>query len=125
MILSIGTGTDSRIYVTSDGGASWDLTFQNDDPNAFYDCMAFFDRKNGLALSDPVDGEFRILATNDGGQSWDVVDADMPPALPGEFAFAASGQCLVAFGGRHAWFAHRRRRRGPRLPERRPRPAGR
>ena len=56
-------------------------------------------------MSDPVDGEFRILATHDGGQSWDVVDADMPPALPGEFAFAASGQCLVAFGGRHAWFA--------------------
>ena len=47
----------------------------------------------GLALSDPVNGRFRILATDDGGRSWQVVDADMPPALPGEFAFAASGQC--------------------------------
>ena len=103
VILSIGTGTDSRIYTTSDGGANWDLAFQNEDPNAFYDCMAFFDSKNGLALSDPVDGFFRILATSDGGASWDVVDADMPAALAGEFAFAASGQCLVAFGGKHAW----------------------
>jgi photosystem II stability/assembly factor-like uncharacterized protein len=105
VILSIGTGTDSRVYVTSDGGAHWTLTFQNQDPNAFYDCMTFFDRKRGLALSDPVDGKFRILATDDGGNSWHVVQAQMPAALPGEFAFAASGQCIVSAGGKHAWFA--------------------
>jgi photosystem II stability/assembly factor-like uncharacterized protein len=104
VILSIGPGEDSRIYVTSDAGQHWELTFVNDDPNAFYDCMAFFDRKHGLALSDPVGGRFRILATDDGGSSWEVLDADMPPALAGEFAFAASGQCLVAEGGRRAWF---------------------
>ena len=51
VILSIGTGTDSRIYWTKDAGAHWTLGFQNADPNAFYDCMAFFDRKHGLALS--------------------------------------------------------------------------
>ena len=28
----------------------------------------------------------------------------MPPAVTGEFAFAASGTCLVASGRRHAWF---------------------
>jgi photosystem II stability/assembly factor-like uncharacterized protein len=105
VILSIGPGADSRIYVTSDAGRTWKLTFTNDDPNAFYDCIAFFDRQRGLALSDPVDGKFRILATEDGGLSWNVVQADMPPALAGEFAFAASGQCLVANGGGRAWFA--------------------
>jgi photosystem II stability/assembly factor-like uncharacterized protein len=105
VILSIGNGADSRVYVTSDAGRTWTLGFQNDDPNAFYDCMTFFDRKRGLALSDPVDGRFRIIATSDGGQSWHVVAADMPPALAGEFAFAASGQCLVSDHGRRAWFA--------------------
>jgi photosystem II stability/assembly factor-like uncharacterized protein len=104
VILSIGPGSDSRIYATSDAGATWTLTFENDDPNAFYDCMTFFDRRNGLALSDPVDGRFRLIATSDGGQTWNVVPADMPPALSGEFAFAASGQCLVSGPGRHAWF---------------------
>src|SRR3954467_2695845 len=37
VILSIGNGSDSRIYVTSDGGATWELAFVNADPDAFYD----------------------------------------------------------------------------------------
>lgn len=103
--LTIGSGTDSRIYTTSDGGASWTETFRNEDPAAFYDCVTFLDRKRGLALSDPVGGKFRILATRDGGRTWQVRPTrGMPDALPGEFAFAASGTCLVSAGG-HAWFA--------------------
>jgi photosystem II stability/assembly factor-like uncharacterized protein len=105
VILSIGPGRDSAVYVTSDAGQHWQQTFVNDDPAAFYDCMAWFDRQDGLALSDPVEGQFRIIATDDGGLSWHVVDAEMPPALEGEFAFAASGQCLVAGSGGRAWFA--------------------
>jgi photosystem II stability/assembly factor-like uncharacterized protein len=106
VILSIGTGSDSRIYYTSDAGQTWTLGFVNDDPNAFYDCMTFFDGKRGLALSDPPDGvKFRIIATGDGGRSWHVVDpAGMPEALAGEFAFAASGQCLTSDHGHRAWF---------------------
>jgi photosystem II stability/assembly factor-like uncharacterized protein len=105
VILSIGNNPgDFRVYVTSDAGRTWAQTFTNDDPDAFYDCMTFFDSRRGLALSDPVDGRFRIIATEDGGLHWHVVAADMPPALPGEFAFAASGQCLVNDHGRRAWF---------------------
>jgi photosystem II stability/assembly factor-like uncharacterized protein len=104
VVLAIGPGDASRVYVTSNGGESWTLTFVNDDPNAFYDCMAFFDRHRALALSDPVDGFFRIISTSNGGLSWRVVDADMPPALTGEFAFAASGQCIATAGGRDAFF---------------------
>ncbi|WP_432831406.1 WD40/YVTN/BNR-like repeat-containing protein [Dactylosporangium sp. CA-092794] len=106
--LAIGEGELSRVYVTDDGGASWAETFRNTDPAAFYDCVAFSDRRHGLALSDPVDGHFRILATQDGGRHWAVQPvAGMPAALDGEFAFAASGTCLVtaARGGADAWFA--------------------
>ncbi|BCY14253.1 oxidoreductase [Actinoplanes sp. L3-i22] len=95
--LTIGSGTDSRIYTTADAGKTWTRTFQNEDAAAFYDCMTFLDRRHGLALSDPVDGKFRILATRDGGRSWSVLPATgMPAALDGEFAFAASGTCLVS-----------------------------
>jgi photosystem II stability/assembly factor-like uncharacterized protein len=105
VILSIGPGSDSRIYVTADGGQTWALTFVNPDPNAFFDCMTFYDSRRGLALSDPPDGlHFRVIATDDGGLSWHVTGAQMPEALPGEFAFAASGQCITTDHGRRAWF---------------------
>ena len=109
VILSIGNPPtpppDSfRIYRTTNAGQTWSLVFQNTEPTAFYDCMAFFDKHRGLALSDPINGRFRILATSDGGRSWRIVDAEMPPALPAEFAFAASGQCITTAGGRDAWF---------------------
>ena len=105
VILSIGSGSDSRIYVTADGGQTWALTFVNPDPNAFFDCMTFYNSRRGLALSDPPDGlHFRVMATDDGGLSWHVTGAQMPEALPGEFAFAASGQCITTDHGRRAWF---------------------
>ena len=92
--------------MTSDGGHSWHAGFVNSDPNAFYDCMSFWDDRHGLAMSDPVDGKFRVLSTRNGGRSWSVVDpAGMPPALAGEFGFAASGTCLVTAGTHDAWIA--------------------
>jgi photosystem II stability/assembly factor-like uncharacterized protein len=105
-VLSIGEGGLSRIYTTFDGGRSWRLAFVNDDPAAFYDCMDFFaGGRRGLALSDPVGGKFRIAATDDWGRTWHVLPNDgMPPAVADEFAFAASGTCLVT-SGRDAWFA--------------------
>ncbi len=106
VVMSSGTGPDSQIYRTADGGQTWTLVFQNMEPNAFFDCMTFFNRKVGLAVSDPPDGlKFRIIKTTDGGRTWNVVDpAGMPDALPGEFDFAASGQCLTSNHGHTAWF---------------------
>ncbi|MGH3468697.1 MAG: YCF48-related protein [Thermocrispum sp.] len=106
VVLSIGPGEDSRIYRTSDGGKTWAKAFQNTEPTAFYNCVSFFDKRNGLAVSDPVDGKFRLAATHDGGKSWRVVPSDgMPPALPGEYGFSASGQCLATHGSKDAWIA--------------------
>lgn len=102
--LSIGEGEDSRVYVTDDGGATWTESFRNHEAAAFYDCMAFFNEKDGLALSDPVDGKFRLIETSDAGHSWSIVDnAGMPAARPGEFAFAASGTCLTTGPGHRAY----------------------
>src|SRR5262249_38747533 len=90
---------------------TWAETFRNDDPNAFYDCMAFFDRQHGLALSDPVNGEFRILSTVDGGRSWRGLPTAGVAAAPGRgVPFAAGGARLVTAGRGHpgrgdAWFA--------------------
>lgn len=106
LALSIGEGTDSRIYRTTDGGRTWVQAFVNDDERAFYDCLSMYPGdRSGLAVSDPVDGRFRIISTHDGGASWQLVDpAGMPDAVAGEFAFAASGTCLVT-SGRDAFLA--------------------
>jgi photosystem II stability/assembly factor-like uncharacterized protein len=106
VLMSIGNHPDDfRIYLTADGGRHWSITNQNRNPQAFYDCMAFFNRERGLAMSDPVNGKFRILITNDGGLSWHVgAPGNMPPAHPGEFGFAASNSCITTSGPRDAWF---------------------
>jgi len=102
--LSIGPGDASRIYKTTDGGVRWALQFRNDDPQVFLDAMAFGDARHGMAFSDAVDGRFVVLVTADGGDTWARVPADrLPPALPGEGAFAASGTNVAVHGTRHAW----------------------
>ena len=104
-LLSAGPGEDSRIYKTTDGGKTWALQFKNADPAAFFDAMAFWDEKNGIALSDPVQGQFQLIVTDDGGANWKPLAAtNLPPALPKEGAFAASGTCLVTQGTSDVWF---------------------
>src|SRR5947199_2597380 len=71
-LLSIGTGTDSRIYKTTDGGATWTIQFQNQDPSAFYDCFAFWTPRRGLAQSDSVNGRFPVIRTTDGQTRQDI-----------------------------------------------------
>ncbi|MCU1226936.1 MAG: hypothetical protein JWQ42_5029 [Edaphobacter sp.] len=101
-LLSSGTGTESRIYKTEDGGESWSLQFENQDPNAFYDCFAFWTPRRGLTMSDSVNGRFPVIRTTD-GESWQDIGNLLPAAQPGESAFAASGTCVATQGNRRAW----------------------
>lgn len=107
-LLSAGPGDQSRIYKTTDGGQTWTLQFKNSDPDpaSFFDAIAFWDDHNGIALGDPVQGRFQLIFTDDGGANWKPLPADgLPPALPKEGAFAASGTCLVTHGTSDVWFA--------------------
>lgn len=104
-LLSIGEGEKSKIYKTTDGGLHWSLQFQNRRAGAFFDCMAFWDRMRGVAVSDPVDGRFIVVKTEDGGGTWKETDAlRMPLAQTGEGAFAASGTCVTVEGASNVWF---------------------
>jgi photosystem II stability/assembly factor-like uncharacterized protein len=101
-LLSAGVGTDSRIYKTEDGGQSWTLQFQNQDPNGFYDCLAFWTPQRGVTMGDAVSGRFPVLRTKD-GEFWEDIGNNLPTAQDGEAAFAASGTCIATQGKRRAW----------------------
>lgn len=104
-LLSIGKGGDSRIYKTTDGGEHWTLQFQNANPEAFFDALAFWDARHGIAMSDPVQGKFVLITTDDGGATWQPIPPErLPAALPNEGGFAASGTCLVTQGKSNVWF---------------------
>jgi photosystem II stability/assembly factor-like uncharacterized protein len=103
---AISIGDSSRIYRTTDGGRTWSLRWAATRKGTFLDAIRFWDARNGIAMSDPVDGRFLILTTTDGGESWREVPTErIPPALEGEGGFAASGSCLTVFGSSHVWFA--------------------
>jgi len=104
-LMSIGNNTtDFRIYKTVDGGATWTIQFKNETVNAFYDCFSFWTPKRGITHSDSVNGVFPDIRTTD-GMTWHSIAANMPPALPGEASFAASGTCITTQGERNAWIA--------------------
>jgi photosystem II stability/assembly factor-like uncharacterized protein len=102
-LLSIGTGTDSRIYHTVNGGRSWERQFTNQDPAGFYDCFAFFDGRGALVMGDAIGTRFPILRSND-ERHWRDIGDKVPAAQPGEAGFASSGTCMATHGNRHAWF---------------------
>lgn len=103
-LLSAGPGEMSRIYRTTDGGASWELQWTNPEPEGFYDCLSFFDARRGLVYGDAVGGELRVLGTTDAGETWTPVPADrLPAAQRGEGGFAASGTCLALRPPDRAW----------------------
>jgi photosystem II stability/assembly factor-like uncharacterized protein len=100
---SIGNNPgDFRIFKTTDGGVTWNQQFQNRTVNAFYDCFAFWTPTRGISHSDSVIGVFPDIRTTD-GKHWESIKNNMPPALPGEFSFAASGTCTATQGDMNAW----------------------
>jgi photosystem II stability/assembly factor-like uncharacterized protein len=99
-VLSIGRGEASRIYKTVDAGQHWELQLSNTDPDVFLDAMSFRDERHGVAFSDSVGGRFVVFMTVD-GQRWErIPDSRLPPARPGEGAYAASGTNIAMTAGR-------------------------
>jgi photosystem II stability/assembly factor-like uncharacterized protein len=97
-VMSSGEGEKSRIYKTTDGGETWKLQYSDKRKEFFLDSIACLSETHCYALGDPIDGKFLLLATTD-GEHWNPVpNGNMPVALPGEGAFAASNTCLLLSG---------------------------
>ena len=104
-VMSSGEGEASRIYKSTDSGATWQLQYSDKRKGFFLDALACFDDQRCFALSDPVGGKFLLLATTD-GTHWKELPGDhMPPALPNEGVFAASNSSLLLFEKTQLYFA--------------------
>jgi photosystem II stability/assembly factor-like uncharacterized protein len=112
-LMSAGPGELSRIYHTTDAGRHWELQFKNANPKGFFDSMTFWDTKHGVLVGDPIPDEsgklkFEILRTDD-GQNWRAIPAaQMPVAMEGEGAFAASNTSVAivpSASDSNIWFA--------------------
>jgi photosystem II stability/assembly factor-like uncharacterized protein len=51
-----------------------------------------------------VNGVFPVIRTRN-GEDWRLIGGKLPPAQPGEAAFAASGTCVATQGENRAWIA--------------------
>jgi len=94
-VMSSGDGDKSRIYKTADGGKTWTLQYSDKRAGFFLDSIACDSKTHCFALSDPVDGKFLVLRTDDGEHWLEMPRNKMPPALPKEGAFAASGTAIA------------------------------
>lgn len=100
----LSAGQPAKIFKTTDTGHHWTEQYHDTREDAFFDAIAFWDADHGIAFGDPIDGSFIIITTENGGESWQQVPPrNIPPPIPGEAGFAASGTCLVVHGRNHAW----------------------
>lgn len=104
VLMSAGSGSNSKIYKSTDNGKTWNIVYENPYPDGFLDTIEFWNDQKGIAIGDPVNGKFNILLTGDGGDSWYEADSlSIPKANSGEAQFAASGTCISVIGKTTAW----------------------
>lgn len=97
--VALTIASPGRVYRTHNGGVDWELVFEDDRREVFFNCMDFADDQRGYAVGDPIDGRFLLIETIDGGKNWELLaESQRPEAAEGEAQFAASGTCLQAEG---------------------------
>lgn len=110
-VLLLSIASPAYLFKTTNKGKVWRLVYKNTDKNIFFDSMKFKDEKNGIAIADPVDGDFVFIKTTDGGEKWSLSNYIMTAhALEGESFFATSNTNIgysepsfwFATGGKHA-----------------------
>ena len=100
----MGIASPARFYNTTDGGQNWKLVYFDDREGVFFDGMSFWNKNDGIAFSDPVDGQHLLIRTTDGGNTWHEIPKEgFPHKLNPEFGFAASGTGIPVQGRKTVW----------------------
>lgn len=98
----LSVGSPALLYKTGDSGAM-ELVYKEENEKAFYDAMAFWNNKEGIAIGDPTNNCISIIITRDGGRTWKKLSCNpLPEVIEGEAAFAASNS-NIAIKGDKTW----------------------
>jgi photosystem II stability/assembly factor-like uncharacterized protein len=96
IVMSSGSGDQSRLYKTTDGCSHWTLLYTNPDKDGFWDALVFSGREQGFILGDPVNRRFVLFFTLDEGITWGRVNSkDLDSGNIKIGAFAASNSALT------------------------------
>ncbi len=92
-------GSPAHILKTTDGGNTWQIVYQNNHPDAFFDGIDFWNDREGMIYGDPIAGHLLLLTTRDGGKTWnELPETQRPIVNEREASFAASGTGIRCYG---------------------------
>jgi photosystem II stability/assembly factor-like uncharacterized protein len=105
-VLSIANpGVLYKIEVSGNEATNIEEVYVEKGEKVFYDSMAFFNSKEGIAMGDPIGECMSIILTRDGGDNWVKLDCESLPLVEtGEAAFAASNSNIAIFKD-NVWIA--------------------
>jgi len=100
-IFIINVASPALLHKISKDGKRNKEVYTETGEKVFYDCMRFYNDKEGIAMGDPTDGCLSVITTKDGGETWVKQPCGtMPKTIEGEAAFAASNTNLVIKGNK-------------------------
>lgn len=88
----MAVASPAYILKTTNGGKNWKKVYENKTKGMFLDAMDFSDEKNGIAVGDPINGNFFLAKTSNGGQNWEEM-------WPANYAIADSTEACFASSG--------------------------
>lgn len=102
-VFLLSIASPALLYKSGDKGKNWKIVYRENDSSAFYDAMAFWNDKEGIAMGDPIENSLSIIITRNGGNSWQKIPGSkLPQTYKGEAAFAASNS-NIALHGNNVW----------------------
>jgi photosystem II stability/assembly factor-like uncharacterized protein len=104
-ILILSAGNPALLHKISKDGKRNKEVYTESGEKVFYDCLRFYNDKEGIAIGDPATGCMSVITTKDGGETWTKQTCTTAPKMAdGEAAFAASNT-NIAVKGDNTWIA--------------------
>ena len=104
VVFLMSTGSPAIVFKSIDKGQNWQKVYREEHPDCYYNSLAFWDEKEGIAIGDIVDGCLSVIITRDGGESWQKLGCNLLPHYAEDEGGFAASNTNIEIQGDHAWF---------------------